>query len=198
MGLTWLHNEGQTPIDEDEKAFLRIPWLQTMAELNVFEEHNIQQALKHYHKKRFNPDKMITPKFLCDMHHKMLGNVWGWAGEFRKSNKNLGVDWHLIPTELQALCNDVLFWIQEQTYSADEIAIRFKHRLVSIHCFPNGNGRHSRFAADMLISNVLGQENFTWGSRSGNALESIRQEYLDALRVADQHQIKPLLKFARS
>jgi uncharacterized protein YbaA (DUF1428 family) len=34
-------------------------------------------------------------KFLNDLHRRMYGHVWRWAGQYRRSDKNIGVDWSL-------------------------------------------------------------------------------------------------------
>jgi len=111
----------------------------------------------------------------------MYGDVWHWAGKFRKTDKNIGVD-----------------WIDSGSYSEDEIAIRFKYRLVSIHCFPNGNGRHSRLMADIIAEKLLGKEVFSWRGNSFSAEEKERVLYLNAIRQADQGDIDALLIFSRS
>jgi len=97
-----------------------------------------------------------------ELHHKMFGDVWLWAGRFRTSNKNIGVDKHQIPVSLRNLFEDCKYWIEKKIYDEDEVAIRFSHRMVSIHPFANGNGRHSRLLADILISKGLGGEPFSW------------------------------------
>lgn len=128
----------------------------------------------------------------------MYGDVWSWAGTYRKTNKNIGVDKYQIPTELRYLLDDVKFWFANNTYSPDEIAIRFKHRLVSIHCFPNGNGRHSRLMADIIIEKIYKRSHYTWGA--GNLVKQgdQRDAYLHAVRAADNGDIQPLMTFARS
>ncbi len=126
----------------------------------------------------------------------MLGDVWRWAGRFRTSQRNMGIDYWLIPTELRKLLDDTKAWIEFKTYPADEIAVRFHHRLVLIHPFPNGNGRHARFMADLLIMR-LGGERFSWGRESLRDPGIARQQYIAALRAADNHDLAPLLAFAR-
>lgn len=128
----------------------------------------------------------------------MFGNVWDWAGEFRKTNKNLGVDKWKISTALKTLLDDTQFWFEHETFKQDEIAIRFKHRIVSIHCFPNGNGRHSRLMADVIIDKIYKRPAFSWGA--GNLVKQIdiRAIYLDALREADNNSYEKLILFARS
>ncbi len=141
---------------------------------------------------------MFTEEFLKAVHKRMYGNVWAWAGEFRKTNKNIGVDKWQIPTELRALLDDVKFWYSNNTYSPDECTIRFKHRLVSIHCFPNGNGRHSRLIADIVIEKIYKQLHYSWGAANLAQQGDQRTTYLNAIRAADAGDIQPLINFARS
>ena len=128
----------------------------------------------------------------------MFGKVWKWAGKFRRTNKNIGADWTKTPVELKMLLDDVRFWIENKTYAIDEIAYRFHHRLVWIHLFPNGNGRHARMMADILLSQVFDTEAFTWGN--GNLMDAgkTRKQYIEALRAADKHDYTLLKKFVRS
>jgi Fic-DOC domain mobile mystery protein B len=128
----------------------------------------------------------------------MYGTVWVWAGEFRKTNKNIGVDKWQIPTELKYLLDDVKFWYANNTYHPDELAIRFKHRLVSIHCFANGNGRHSRLMADIIIEKIFKQPVFTWGAANLVKQSDTRTAYLNAIRAADKGDFKLLIEFARA
>ncbi|MGI8599084.1 MAG: mobile mystery protein B [Chitinophagaceae bacterium] len=94
--------------------------------------------------------------------------------------------------------DDSKYWITNNTYSPDEIAIRFKHRIVTIHCFPNGNGRHSRLIADVIIGKIFNQPVFTWGAANLISSGEARAAYLAAIRTADKGNIKPLIIFARS
>jgi Fic-DOC domain mobile mystery protein B len=116
---------------------------------------NIEQAVLWSLGRSFKVEAVFTESFVNALHKGMYGNVWAWAGTYRKTNKNIGVDKWLIPTELRYLLDDAKFWCANHAYSPDETTIRFKHRLVSIHCFPNGNGRHSRLMADMVADNLL-------------------------------------------
>ena len=141
---------------------------------------------------------ILTEKFIKDVHKRMYGDVWAWAGEFRKTEKNIGIDKWQIPTELKYLVDDAKFWIDNNTYPAEEIAVRFKHRIVSIHCFANGNGRHSRLMADIIIEKVFKQPVFTWGAANLVKQGDTRKAYLSAIKTADASDIKPLVKFARS
>jgi Fic-DOC domain mobile mystery protein B len=128
----------------------------------------------------------------------MLNKVWTWAGSFRKTDKKIGVDKHRIGVELKILLDDTKYWIDNNTYESDEIAARFHHRLVKIHCFPNGNGRHSRLMTDTLLSDALDKEPFTWGNGDLSIEGDVRETYINALRSADNNDYEPLMNFVRS
>jgi Fic-DOC domain mobile mystery protein B len=198
MGLKLEYIEGQTPIDEDEKEGLLIPTISTRGELNEFEQANIEQAIEWTLKNRFSEEVILTEEFLLLVHRKMFGEVWEWAGKKRNTNKNIGVDKYQISTEIRKLIQDYRFWIGNKTFSADEIAIRFSHRIVQIHLFPNGNGRHSRLVADIIISNMLNGSVFSWGSTDLSRLGSVRSIYLEAIHRADAGDYRALIDFART
>jgi Fic-DOC domain mobile mystery protein B len=198
MGLTSEYIAGQTVLDEEERAGLRIRSISTKAELNEFEQMNIEKAVEWTLTKTLSYDHIFTEEFVRMLHHKMFSDVWEWAGQFRKSNKNIGVGMHQVATSLRQLLDDALFWTKHKTYPADEIAIRFKHRLVSIHCFANGNGRHSRLMADVIRSSVFDTGVFSWGRKAKAQNSDPRKNYLEALRKADKNNIRPLLEFAKS
>jgi Fic-DOC domain mobile mystery protein B len=141
--------------------------------------------------------EILQEAFVRRLHQRMFGETWRWAGEFRKSDKNLGVDWLKIGVELKKLLDDVRYQVEHGSYPADEIAVRFHHRLVAIHPFPNGNGRHARLMADLLAER-LGHPRFSWGSRSLVDASETRQRYIAALQAADARDYGPLLAFARS
>lgn len=198
MGLTLNYIDGQTPIDEDEKTGLLILTIATRNELDEFEQLNIEEAMQWMLGASFKTENVFTEKFICTVHKRMFGNVWQWAGQFRKSNKNIGVDKWQIPMELKALCDDCRFWIENYTYEPDEIAIRFKHRLVNIHCFANGNGRHSRMMADLIVHKIFNRPLFRWGMGDLIHQGRIRDKYLAAIREADNLNYIPLIAFSRS
>lgn len=197
MGLNLNYIDGQTPLNEEEKLGLRIKTITTRGELDELEQLNIEKALAWIFKGKFNEEKILTPEFICTVHKKMFGDVWEWAGSFRKTDKNIGVKWFMISIELNTLLGDAKFWIENETFSPDEIAIRFKHRLVSIHCFSNGNGRHSRILADIIIESIYGRNVFSWGNSILLKPDAMRKEYIDSIRRADNGTIDPLLAFAR-
>lgn len=198
MGLNLDCSNGQTPIDEDEKHGLRIKTISTLAELDEFEQKNIEDAMLWLAGRKLDPERIITEDFIRNLHYRMYQNVWRWAGDFRKSNKNIGVDKWQISVALRSLCEDARYWLENKTYGPDEFALRFKHRLVSIHCFPNGNGRHSRLVADIIAEKIFGAAPFSWGSQNQVQPNETREIYIKALQSADQGDVQPLLDFARS
>ena len=192
------YQDGQSPLDEDEKECLLIKTITTHGELDEHEQLNIEKAVQWTIQSRFKPEKILTEEFIKTIHKKMLGGVWAWAGKFRKSEKNIGVEWINIGVELKYLIDDTKYWIENKTYPPDEIAIRFKHRLVNIHCFPNGNGRHSRIMADIIIESIFGKDVFTWNHSNMVQADETRKKYIAAIREGDRGNIKPLLEFARN
>jgi len=198
MGLKLEYIDGQTPIDEDEKEGLLIKTITTHGELNEYEQLNIESAIQWILQRKFKTDIILTEDFIKSIHKKMFGKTWSWAGKFRKSEKNIGVDWIKIGIELRYLLNDTKYWIENKTYLPDEIAIRFKHRLVNIHCFPNGNGRHSRIMADIIIESIFAKDIFTWHYSNMVKPDVIRKKYITAIREGDKGNINPLIKFARN
>ncbi|SEQ30183.1 mobile mystery protein B [Neolewinella agarilytica] len=196
MGLKYNHEEGQTPISEDEMPGLKVKSITLQRELDEFELLNITKAKIWLKKQKLTPEAALSEAFLKKLHKKMFGDVWKWAGVFRRSEKNIGVSWVMIGRELRILLDDTLFWIENETFPPAEIALRFKHRLVSIHCFPNGNGRHSRIMADVLMENVFGQTAFSWRAAGMVSASEERRRYIAALRAADGGDYGLLLDFA--
>jgi len=198
MGLDLHYHWGQTPSDEEEKDDLLIRTISTRDELDEFEQANILEAIDWSFRINHNINTVLSIDFIKELHKRMFSEVWSWAGSFRKTNKNIGVDKYLIEQELHKLIGDCRFWIENRVYPFDEIAVRYKYRMVSIHPFPNGNGRHSRICGNILISQVLKQEVFTWGGMDVINPRIARNKYLDALIQADRGDMIPLIEFARS
>lgn len=198
MGLDLMYNDGQTPLDEDEKEDLLIQSIATRGELDEFEQQNIEDTIQWSLTRRFKSEQILSKSFIQELHKRMYRNVWRWAGEYRKTNKNIGVDKLEIPIALRSLIDDASYWLENNIYDPEEFAIRFKHRLVSIHCFPNGNGRHSRMIADIIVEKIFQQPVFSWGSKNLSDEKESREKYLLALRKADKGDFSLLLKFARS
>lgn len=197
MGLELQYTDGQTPLDEGEKEGLKIKSITTQEELDEFEQLNIEKAVEWTIRSNLKPERILTEKFIKDLHKKMYGDVWNWAGEFRRSDKNIGIKWTQIGLELKNLLDDTKYWIDNKTFSPEEISIRFKHRIVAIHCFPNGNGIHSRMMADIIIESIFGKEIFSWHKSNMVKADETRKKYIEALRKADNGNINPLIKFAK-
>jgi Fic-DOC domain mobile mystery protein B len=198
MGLKIDYIDGQTPLNEEEQDGLLIPSISTREELDEFEQLNIEKAIQWTFGKKWKAEQLFTEKFVKDLHKRMYGEVWKWAGAFRESEKNIGIKSYLISSELKMLLDDALFWVQNGTYSPEELAIRFKHRLVSIHCFSNGNGRHSRLMADLIMEKVFNATFFSWGSTNLVKANETRTAYIKAIKMADKHDLNPLIDFAKS
>lgn len=188
-----------TPLQPRERAGLRQSWITNRRDLNEAEEANIVQAFAWAGSRRsLKSEAILTTGFVRTLHNKMFGDVWSWAGDFRSGDVNIGnVQAHRIPVDLSAMLDDVKFWTDHETFAPDEIAVRLHHRLTVIHPFPNSNGRHARLMADILIQRLDGQP-FSWGSGSLKILGELRKRYVAALQMADNHDIRPLVKFARS
>jgi Fic-DOC domain mobile mystery protein B len=198
MGLKINYIQGQTELDEDEKDGLLIKSITIREELNEFEQQNIEKAIQWTFGRKLKKEQLLSEKFIKELHKKMYGDVWKWAGEFRKSEKNIGVKSYLIATELRILLDDCLFWIDNNVYQQEEIAVRFKHRLVSIHCFANGNGRHSRLIADLIMEKLFVGSFFSWGGNNLVNQTDSRLNYIMAIKLADANKIESLIEFAKS
>lgn len=187
--------DGHTALGPDEPDGLIPSYISTRGELDVAEQDNILRATAH----RPAPaaGTLLDHIYLRHLHEVMFRDVWTWAGDYRKRDTNIGVPWEQIPTAIASLLKDVETWIACGTYPEDEICVRFHHRLVQIHAFPNGNGRHGRIAADYLAS-ALGRPPFTWGANLDVSRDELRRSYVTALRAADAGDIAPLISFARS
>ena len=186
-------DDAATPLTEEELADLIPSYISVRPELNEAEQTNILEAEEWaFSRKR----DVLDERFLKNLHKRMFGRVWKWAGIFRTSGKNIGVDAYKIAVELRNLLDDCRYWIEHGTYEPDEIAARFHHRLVLTHSFPNGNGRHARTAADLLLV-PLDRPRFTWGRANLVNASETRDRYIAALQAADHHDIAPLLAFVR-
>lgn len=186
-----------TPLEPGEREGLLQTWITHRHDLNEAERENILNGLTWARRSRPTVERMLTEAFIQTLHRKMFEDVWAWAGTYRRTERNIGVPFFQIPVDLAALLADARYWIDNTTYAADEIAVRLHHRLVAIHPFPNGNGRHARLTADLLLER-LGEAPFSWGGGQLADTGQLRTAYVTALRAADTHDIAPLLAFARS
>ena len=196
MAINFHYAPGATPLDPDEAAGLLPSHIVNHAQLNEWEMVNIVEGERWAFSRKHK--NVLDSHFVCGLHKRMFGDTWRWAGTFRTTEKNIGIDPFQIPLALHNLCEDVKTQVAYKTYPLDEIAVRFSHRLVAIHPFANGNGRLSRTLADLLLVQH-GAERFTWGAGSDLVADGdLRQRYLEALRAADKRNYAPLLAFVRS
>lgn len=184
-----------TPLEPSEREGLLQSWITTRADLNEAEQANIDSGAGWAFRRR--TAHILQEAFVTELHSRMLGDVWSWAGTFRRTERNIGIEAYRIGVELRNLLDDVRYWVANSIYPPDEIAIRFHHRLVAIHPFPNGNGRHARLMADLLIERLDGKP-FSWGGGNLADIGEMRRRYVGALRSADNHDVGPLIAFARS
>lgn len=196
MGLNDGLPLGATPLDGEELEGLVPTHLVSRGQLNEWEQRNIESALLWLNRQR--RPRPLEEAWLRRLHREMFGQSWRWAGQYRSSDKSIGADWRQIRLQVPALLGDITYQVDHRVEPVDQIAIRFHHRLVSIHPFPNGNGRHARLIADVLIEQ-LGAPRFSWGGSSSLVeASSLRQRYIAALQIADRGDIKALLAFARA
>lgn len=184
-----------TDLAPGERVGLIPTWIATRADLNRAEQQNIARGARWARGRR---REVLDEAYLLTLHRSMFGEVWRWAGELRRTEKNIGVrDWWRLPEHFQVLLGDFRAQVEHGGRAGDELAIDFHHRLVALHLFPNGNGRHARLAADLLIEQ-LGGEPFSWGRANLVNAGDTRRAYVAALRAADVGDVSPLVTFARS
>jgi Fic-DOC domain mobile mystery protein B len=183
-----------TPLAPEERQGLIPMHVAYRHELNELEQQNILDADAWALSRKRD---VLDEGFLKRLHRRMFGRVWHWDGEYRTTERNIGVHPLQIPIDMRQILDDAKYWFAHNSYQPDELAVRLHHRLVLVHPFPNGNGRWSRLAADILITG-LGDERFTWGRTSLQPAGKTRHAYINALHAADGHDIAALLAFARS
>jgi Fic-DOC domain mobile mystery protein B len=192
MAVKFEYAPGATPIDAHEAVGLIPSHLTLQRELNEYEEANILQAVEWlFGRRRGDP---LDQRFIHTVHRRMFDQTWKWAGRARRSDTNIGVRWYEIPVHLNQMLGDVRVQIEHKAFQVAEIAARYHHRLVAIHVFPNGNGRHARLMADLLLTDLAGRR-FEWGRESLTSAGEVRARYIAALRAADGGDSQPLLDF---
>lgn len=186
--------DGATPLEPDELAGLKFPHIQTRGELDELEQANVQQGMLWLDQRR-NPD-VLDDAFLRQLHQKLFGDVWDWAGTYRLREKNIGIDPRQIGVQMRHLMGDARYWTENDTYAPLEAAARFHHRLVEIHPFANGNGRHARIATDAYLQHCFDHAPIDWEAGADLLRDNARRDaYIAALRSADGHDFEALLEF---
>lgn len=192
--MSFQEPDGATPLGPDEMRGLKFKHVTTRGELDELEQANIQQGIIWlFARKRGD---ILDPIFMCKAHQRLFGDVWDWAGMFRQREMNIGIDPHQISVQLRMHLDNARFWAEENTFSPLEAAARFHHRLVEIHLYANGNGRHARFATDLYMRDYFGLGPVEWtGGQNLQVNSERREKYIAALRSADAGEFEPLLDF---
>lgn len=194
MTIALEYPPGATPLDANELGGLKHEHITTQSELNELEQANIQSGLRWLAQQKTD---VLTDAFAIQLHEKLLGEVWDWAGKFRTTGKSVDfVKPIQVPVELRMLMDNAKHWAKNNTYEPIEAAVRFHHRLTQIHPFLNGNGRHARIMADEMLDRVYGAPKIDWaGGYDLQQMNERRAAYISALKAADQNDIGPLMKF---
>lgn len=194
--MIFVEQEGTTPLDPDERQGLRYEHVSTRGELDELEQANIEQGLTWV--ARQHRVDIFDDAFIRRLHMKLFGDVWTWAGRYRLTEKNIGIDPQQIPVQLRTLLDNARYWAEHAIYLPHEAAARYHHRLVQIHPFPNGNGRHARIATDIMLERVYRQRPIKWASGfDPQADNKQRMDYIAALQAADGGDFNPLLAFIK-
>lgn len=191
-------DEHSTPLTHEEERAIKLSYITTKEQLNEQEQACILAARRKLRGSRVDAVAILSLPWLLSAHEQMFGEVWKWAGKIRTTERSIGVQPHQIRVQLADLLADSVTWLEFGSFPPDEIAVRFHHRLVAIHPFVNGNGRHSRLVSDLLAERQ-GRPNFTWGGGGDLALQGdIRATYIRNLKLADGGDYSGLLSFART
>ncbi len=185
--------DGSTPLDHDQIKGIRFSHLTTMGELDEIEDTNIQKGLEWLHHQ--DHENILSMEFLCKLHEKLFGDVWKWAGKFRTVEVNISkYRAYDVGPQLKNFFDDVRLWIDGGKMNWDEIAAEMHHRLVTIHPFPNGNGRTTRIFTE-YVQKRFGQKVSTWKSSLSPTPKARRDLYIKALRAADRGDFLLLIEF---
>lgn len=193
---------GATPIGPDHYQFL-LPEhqnLRTLAELAEVEAENIIDATLWLEDQDFPVEQLLKQQFLRELHQRMFGDVWTWAGSLRTFESNIGVDPHEIAMRWEQVLGNTLWQFENDGLDRVEAGVRFHRQMLAVHCFTNGNGRHARLASNKLAEVAgLGTNLYTWGQRTAGSVEETRIAYIDALAYADKtNDYGPLVALATS
>ena len=129
MTMPTEYPEGATPLDLDELGGLKFKHITTRGELDEIEQANIEDGLQWL--ARMRRKDVLTDGFCIELHKRLFGQVWSWAGAFRTTGKNIGIDPLSISVELRTLMDDARYWAEHKTYTPIEAAVRLHHRLAS-------------------------------------------------------------------
>ena len=195
MTLELQEPTGATPLTPDELLGLRAKHITTRGELNELEEENIIEGLTWLDRRPKTFD-FLSDSAARDVHKRLFGQVWDWAGVYRLTEKNIGVSVWQISTEMRTCLDDARYWRDNGTYEPLEAVARYHHKLVWVHPFANGNGRWARIMADAYLATIDPNKFLDWsGNGTLNSDSAHRARYIAALRAADAHEFEPLVEF---
>jgi Fic-DOC domain mobile mystery protein B len=190
---------GATPLGPDETIGLLMDHIETRDELNELENTNILQGLNWLGSlPKQSVDDLLSMEFVEELHRRLFGEIWSWAGSYRTRELNIGCDPFQIRPNLHNLLEDIKCWIEFRHYDSLELSARIQHQVVKIHPFPNGNGRHSRILTDCVRMMLLGKPPLTWSADNLDNQTEERNQYISALRQADMGDYEPLVIYLRS
>jgi Fic-DOC domain mobile mystery protein B len=188
-----------TPLDPALRDDLIQTWVTTRADLNEAEEENILKGAAWARRRRGGTEALLNEDFSKNLHKQMFGEVWKWAGKYRQNELNIGIAPHLVAAEMPVMFDNTRFWVENKTFQLDEIAVRLHHRLTQIHGFPNGNGRHGRMTADLLmkLKRILcgrGHPEIDFGSRRQDDRHCFGMDNADLLVGFDREQSEDIIR----
>ncbi len=190
---------GATPLGPDERADLLLTHVETREELNELENANILQGISWLSSlPALTVDELLSMAFFEELHKRLLGEVWAWAGSYRTRELNIGCDPFHIRTNLFNLLEDIKCWIEFNHFDSLELSARIQHRLVLIHPFPNGNGRHSRIFTDCVRGMILEKPTLRWAEGNLDQQTEEREQYISSLRQADRGDYQTFIDYLRS
>lgn len=195
--------EGTTPIEPQDLDGLIPAFVATRADLNQVEYENIAKALPWAIRQARvgGVHRLLEYDLVFELHRRMFGDVWTWAGSQRRRETNIGVSPHQIPMALRQALDGARYWHEHDAHPVDHRAARIHHRLVVVHPFPNGNGRCTRLIADLYLRSV-GSPPFSWAAGrldgGAEARRDVRRAYIAALDAAPFDDYEALVAFARS
>ena len=173
---------GQTPLPPELQKGLISKNVQTIGELDEYEEQNIAEGMVWLEDSNANS---LNYSFWLRLHKKLFGNVWNWAGEIR--SHDLGNADFLYPEKvrpaLMQLIGDAEYWFKNDTYPKKETIARIHEKLLTIHPFANGNGRWSRILTEYICKqNKIDIPK--WNLKSKDDPQKRRKEYIEAVELA--------------
>lgn len=184
---------GQTPVPEDDLDSL-LPSVRELIEpTNKAAIYDLEQAVQEQVTEdlltavldgTLTLDALLRDHFVRDLHARLYGDIWRWAGLFRQREMNIGVAPDYVAVELRGALDTIRYrWEHTNDWTAREVGIAAHAETVRIHPFSDGNGRTTRLLADLVF--VAAQEagileQYDW--------ELDKPSYIALLRQYDSHR----------